>query len=66
MLLQSLPFEINMKSNGYLTITETVSASFYRETPKPVTRDYKCKFQVFLPLNTCLIVKTSEDCQIKL
>lgn len=43
-----------MKTNSYLTITETVQACFYTKTPHPATKNSKCRFQIFLSLNTDL------------
>lgn len=62
-LLQSIPFELNMKTNSYLTISDSIQAFHYSQAPLQASRKISSfKYEVLLPVNIglCLLINGQE------
>ena len=49
LLLQSIPFELNMKANCYLTVNDVIQAYYYQESAwKGKKKANNCKYEFLI------------------
>lgn len=55
LLVQSLPFELNLKANCYLTISDCIQAYYYNCAPFQAKSKLDCfKYEIMIPVNVDL------------
>lgn len=57
LLLQSVPFELNMRANCYLTISDAVQAYYYKCPPLQAKKKLSSfKYEILVPVGASLEV----------
>lgn len=61
-LLQGIPFELNMKANTYLTICDNLHVFFYNSSPFQKKQSINSsKYEVLVPIGTDLQVRVNDS-----